>query len=70
MQTGEFTQAKGQEVMESFLKSYDDIDVVVAENDNMAFGAIDAIKQPAKPADLTATSSSSPSTQLRQHLTP
>lgn len=42
-QTGEFTQAKGQEVMESFLKSYDDIDVVVAENDNMAFGAIDAI---------------------------
>ena len=44
MQTGEFTQAKGQEVMESFLKSYDDIDVVVAENDNMAFGAIDAIK--------------------------
>ncbi len=44
MQTGEFTQAKGQEVMESFLKSYPDIDVVVAENDNMAFGAIDAIK--------------------------
>lgn len=42
-QTGEFTQAKGQEVMESFLKSYSDIDVVVAENDNMAFGAIDAI---------------------------
>lgn len=43
-QTGEFTQSKGQEVMESFLKSYDKIDVVVAENDNMAFGAIDAIK--------------------------
>ncbi len=43
-QTGEFTQAKGQEVMESFLKAYDDIDVVFAENDNMAFGAIDAIK--------------------------
>lgn len=43
-QSGEFTQSKGQEVMESFLKSYDDIDVVVAENDNMAFGAIDAIK--------------------------
>jgi len=44
MQTGEFTQSKGQEVMESFLKQYEDIDVVVAENDNMAFGAIDAIK--------------------------
>ncbi|PXV89530.1 monosaccharide ABC transporter substrate-binding protein (CUT2 family) [Lachnotalea glycerini] len=47
-QTGEFTQAKGQEVMESFLKSYDDIDVVIAENDNMAFGAIDAIKAAGK----------------------
>jgi simple sugar transport system substrate-binding protein len=43
-QTGEFTQAKGQEVMESFLKAYPKIDVVIAENDNMAFGAIDAIK--------------------------
>jgi ABC-type sugar transport system substrate-binding protein len=48
MQTGEFTQAKGQEVMESFLKSYPNIDVVVAENDNMAFGAIDAIKAAGK----------------------
>lgn len=43
-QTGEFTQTKGQEVMESFLKAYDDIDVVIAQNDNMAFGAIDALK--------------------------
>ena len=44
-QTGEFTQAKGQEVMESMLKqSGDDIDVVYCENDNEAFGAIDAIK--------------------------
>ena len=48
MQTGEFTQAKGQEVMESFLKSYDDIDVVICENDNEAFGAIDAIKAAGK----------------------
>lgn len=47
-QTGEFTQTKGQEVMESFLKSYDDINVVVAENDNMAFGAIDAIQAAGK----------------------
>lgn len=44
MQTGEFTQAKGQEVMESFLKAYPNIDVVFCENDNEAFGAIDAIK--------------------------
>jgi len=41
-QTGEFTQAKGQEVMESILKQNSEIDVVYAENDNMAFGAIDA----------------------------
>ena len=47
-QTGEFTQTKGQEVMESFLKAYPDIDVVLAENDNMAFGAIDAIKATGK----------------------
>ena len=47
-QTGEFTQAKGQEVMESFLKLYDDIDVVFAENDNMAWGAVDAIKAAGK----------------------
>lgn len=43
-QTGEFTQAKGQEVMESFLKSGERIDILVAQNDNMAFGAIDALK--------------------------
>lgn len=48
MQSGEFTQSKGQEVMEYFLTTYDDIDVVVAENDNMAFGAIDAIKAAGK----------------------
>lgn len=47
-QTGEFTQAKGQEVMESFLKKYKDIDVVIAQNDNMAFGAIDALKAAGK----------------------
>jgi len=47
-QTGEFTQAKGQEVMESFLKQHKDIDVVVAQNDNMAFGAIDALKAAGK----------------------
>ena len=43
-QTGEFTQAKGQEVMESMLKQHDNINVVYCENDNEAFGAIDAIK--------------------------
>ncbi|MFU0828519.1 MAG: Peripla-BP-4 domain-containing protein [Lachnoclostridium sp.] len=43
--TGEFTQAKGQEVMESMLKQFgDSIDIVYCENDNEAFGAIDAIE--------------------------
>lgn len=44
MQDGDFTQAKGQEVMEYFLETYDNIDVVVSENDNMTFGAIHAIE--------------------------
>lgn len=34
--------------MESFLKQNKDIDVVVAQNDNMAFGAIDALKAAGK----------------------
>lgn len=42
--TGDFTQAKGKEVMESFLKQYDNINVVYCENDNEAFGAIEAIE--------------------------
>lgn len=47
-QCGEFTQAKGQEVMESLLKQYDNINVVYCENDNEAFGAIDAIEAAGK----------------------
>jgi galactofuranose transport system substrate-binding protein len=47
-QSGDFTEEKGQEVMESFLKSYPSINVVIAENDNMAFGAIKAIKAAGK----------------------
>jgi simple sugar transport system substrate-binding protein len=43
-QTGNFTRAEGQAVMESWLKSIDDIDVLIAQNDDMALGAIDAIK--------------------------
>lgn len=47
-QTGEFTQAKGQEVMESMLKQHKNINVVYCENDNEAFGAIDAIEADGK----------------------
>ena len=44
-QTGDFTQAGGQEVMESYIKSYEGkFNVVVCQNDNEAFGAMDAMK--------------------------
>ncbi|MBQ1880285.1 MAG: ABC transporter substrate-binding protein, partial [Lachnospiraceae bacterium] len=43
-QTGDFTEAGGQEVMESFCKSYSGkFNVVVCENDNEAFGAMTAM---------------------------
>ena len=35
---------RNTEVMESWLKSIDKIDVLIAQNDDMALGAIDAIK--------------------------
>ena len=44
-QTGDFTQDGGQKVMESYCKSYQGkFNVVVCQNDNEAFGAIDAMK--------------------------
>lgn len=47
-QTGNFTRAEGQAVMESFLKAHDKIDVLLAHNDDMALGAIEAIKAAGK----------------------
>jgi simple sugar transport system substrate-binding protein len=45
-QTGEFTRAKGKEVMEAFLKAEGErIDAVYAHNDDMALGAIQAIEE-------------------------
>lgn len=41
----DFTSAKGKEVMANFLKKYPDIDVVVSQNDDMTFGAIEAIRE-------------------------
>lgn len=41
----DFTIYKGKEVMTKFLKKYDDIDVVVSQNDDMTFGAIEAIRE-------------------------
>ncbi|MCR5330756.1 MAG: ABC transporter substrate-binding protein [Lachnospiraceae bacterium] len=46
--SGEFTQAKGREVMEMFLKKYDNINIVYCENDNEAIGAIEAIESAGK----------------------
>jgi ABC-type sugar transport system substrate-binding protein len=43
-QSGDFTRAGGKEVMEAFLRSNSDIDVVYAHNDDMGLGAIEAIK--------------------------
>jgi len=45
-QTGDFTRAKGKEVMESFLKTYGNkINAVYAHNDDMMLGAIEAMKE-------------------------
>ncbi len=42
--SGDFTQTKGKEVMESLLRTYDNINVVYCENDNEALGAIEALE--------------------------
>jgi galactofuranose transport system substrate-binding protein len=45
-QTGDFTRAKGKEVMEAFLKAdAGKINVLFAHNDDMAIGAIQAIEE-------------------------
>jgi simple sugar transport system substrate-binding protein len=44
-ESGDFTRAKGQEVMGGFLRKYgEDIDALYAHNDDMAIGAIRAIE--------------------------
>jgi ABC-type sugar transport system substrate-binding protein len=47
-QTGEFTRAKGKEVMDAFLKANPKIDVLYAHNDDMGLGAIEAIEAAGK----------------------
>ncbi len=44
-QTGNFTSSEGKQVMEAFLKADKNIDVLYAHNDQMALGAIQAIKE-------------------------
>ena len=47
-QTGDFTRAGGKQVMEAFLQSNPDIDLVYAHNDDMGLGAIEAIEAAGK----------------------
>ncbi len=44
-ENGDFTKAKGKEVMEKFIQEFDDIDILVSQNDDMTFGAIEAIQE-------------------------
>lgn len=41
--SADYTTAKGREVMERLLLQHSDIDVVVSQNDDMTFGALEAI---------------------------
>ena len=43
-ESGEYTQAKAREVMTKLLRTYSDINIVYCENDNEAFGVIEAIE--------------------------
>lgn len=44
-ESGDFTKAKGKEIMAMYLQEYKDIDVLVSQNDDMTFGAIEAIQE-------------------------
>ncbi|NLG98869.1 MAG: ABC transporter substrate-binding protein [Chloroflexi bacterium] len=57
-QTGNFTRAEGKPVMEAFLKKYgDEIDGAFIHNDDMAIGAIEAMKAAGfKPGDIKVVS--------------
>ncbi len=41
----DFTTTRGKEVMQQLLSKYDDIDVVVSQNDDMTFGAVEAMNE-------------------------
>lgn len=47
-ESGEYTEAKAYEVMTKMLNEYEDINFVYCENDNEAFGVIDAIRDAGK----------------------
>jgi ribose transport system substrate-binding protein len=49
-QTGEFAREKGQQVTEQLIQSKPDINAIYAENDEMALGAVTALKGAGKQA--------------------
>ncbi|GAA3013059.1 ABC transporter substrate-binding protein [Streptosporangium longisporum] len=56
-QTGEFAREKGQQVTEQLIQSNPDIDGIYAENDEMALGAVTALKGAGKkPGDVKIVS--------------
>ncbi len=44
-QDADFTTSKAKEIMEAYIEKYDDFDVVVSQNDDMTFGAIEAMQK-------------------------
>ena len=65
---GDFVQAKGQELIESVLSQGIEFDVIYSENDNMTYGAIEALKkqniQPGKDVTIISFDASREALQL------
>lgn len=54
---GDFDKAKGKDLMKNYMERFDKIDVIVTQNDNMAYGVIEAIQEAGKkPSDYTIIS--------------
>lgn len=43
--SGNWSRSEGMSVMKNWLEAFDDIDLVIAQNDEMALGAADAVKE-------------------------
>ena len=44
-QDADFTNSRAKEIMEGYIEKYDDFDVVLSQNDDMTFGAIEAMQE-------------------------
>jgi len=47
-EAADFDKAKGKALMTKYLEEYDDIDVIVAQNDNMFYGVAEALEEAGK----------------------